>query len=135
MRPMKTANMKIPIDVQEKVNVIIKDFNNKNFAKNSGVEYYAEYRGAFLYLNRIEIGLDGPIARLKYNGEFTNWDFAIYKWSRETYDPTEYMFPGFECNDGTIEGAMKAGNKAYPPRWAPPISGFGSFFKQIFGKL
>ena len=132
---MKTANKKIPIDVQEKANVFLKDFNNKTFAKNSGVEYYAEYRGAFLYLNRIEDKKDGPIARLKYNGEFTNWDFAIYKWSREKYDPDEDFFPGFECLNGTIEGALVAGNKAYPPRWTPPISGFQSFFKQIFGKL
>lgn len=132
---MKTANKKIPHDVQEKANSIIADFNNKTFAKNSGVEYYAVFRGAFLYLNRIEGDIDGPIARLKYNGEFTDWDFAIYKWSRESYDPKEDFFPGFECNDGTIEGAMKAGNKAYPPRWAPPAtSGFQSFIKQIFGK-
>lgn len=135
MKKEQMANIKIPLDVQEKANSIIADFNLKTYAKDSGVAYYAVYRGAFLYLNRIEGDIDGPIARLKYNGEFTNWDFAIYKWSRESYDPNEDFFPGFECNDGTIEGALKAGNMAYPPRWTPPKSGFGSFFKQIFGKL
>lgn len=113
---MKTANKKIPREVREKANLIIKEFNNEIFANNSGSEYYAIFKGAFLYLNRKEGDLDGPIARLKYNGEFTKWDFAIYKWSKERYDPTEDMFPGFECLNGTIEGAMKAGNKAYPPK-------------------
>jgi len=127
---MKATNKKIPTDVQEKANDIIANFN----LKNSGVKYYAVYKGAFLYLNRIDGEVDEPIARLKYNGEFTNWDFAIYKWSREKYDPDEDFFPGFECLNGTIEGAMVAGNKAYPPRWVPLKSGFGSFFKQIFGK-
>ncbi len=41
-------------------------------------------------------------------------DFAIFKWSREDYDPEEWFFPGVEHVDGTIEGAMKAGLEAYP---------------------
>lgn len=127
---MKTANKKIPPEVQQKANGIIADFNQKT----SGVKYYAVYKGAFLYLNRIDGEFDEPIARLKYNDDFTDWDFAIYKWSKESYDPNEYMFPGIEYLNGTIEGALKAGNKAYPPRWAPPKSGFQSFIKQIFGK-
>ena len=131
---MKTEKMKISPDVQEKANSIIAEFNDKTYGKNSGVAYYAVYRGAFLYLNRIEGDIDGPITRLKYNGDFTDWDFAIYKWSRESYDPTEYIFPGYECLNGTIEGALKAGNLAYPPRWAPGASGFQNFFNQIFGK-
>jgi len=42
------------------------------------------------------------------------WEFAIFKWSSERYDPEEWMFPGSEWVDGTIEGAMKAGLQAYP---------------------
>jgi len=41
------------------------------------------------------------------------WDFAIFKWSTETYDPDEWMFPGSELVDGTVEGAMRAGLEAY----------------------
>jgi hypothetical protein len=43
-----------------------------------------------------------------------DWGFAIFKWSSERYDPDEWMFPGSELLDGTIEGAMKAGLQAYP---------------------
>jgi len=43
-----------------------------------------------------------------------NWEFAIFKWSSERYDPDEWIFPGLEYVDGTIEGAMMAGLYAYP---------------------
>jgi len=51
---------------------------------------------------------------VKYNGEIDNWDFAIYKYSREKYDPDEWFFPGSQYANGTIEGAMRAGLAAYP---------------------
>jgi len=41
-----------------------------------------------------------------------NWGFAIYRHSRNFYDPDEWMFPGYV--NGTVEGAMKAGMEAYP---------------------
>jgi len=41
------------------------------------------------------------------------WNFAIFKWSTETYDTNEWMFPGSELVDGTVEGAMRAGLEAY----------------------
>ena len=40
---------------------------------------------------------------------------AIFKYSSETYDPHEWMFPGSEHLDGTINGALKASTAAYPP--------------------
>ncbi len=43
-----------------------------------------------------------------------NWYFAIYKYSDEHYDEEEMFFTGAELVDGTIEGAMRAGLKAYP---------------------
>lgn len=43
-----------------------------------------------------------------------NWEFAIYKYSKDRYDPDEWMFPGSGHVDGTVEGAMKAGIEAYP---------------------
>jgi hypothetical protein len=120
--PMATT--KIPAEYQEKANSIIAEFNEKTFKKNSGIEYYAVFKGAYLYLNRIEGKNDSPIARLKYNLKFTDWDFAIFKWSSERYDPDEYMFPGSEHLNGTIEGALKAGNLAYPPNPEPSNAGF-----------
>jgi hypothetical protein len=47
--------------------------------------------------------------------EEKSWDFAVFKYSREQYDPHEWMFPGQELLDGTIEGALRAGMKIYPP--------------------
>jgi hypothetical protein len=44
----------------------------------------------------------------------SNWEFAIFKWSTERYDPDEWFFPGAEYVDGTVEGAMMAGLHAYP---------------------
>jgi hypothetical protein len=55
-----------------------------------------------------------PYIRLTYTGNINDWVFAIFKWSTETYDPHEWMFPGSGFLDGTIEGAMKAGLEAYP---------------------
>ena len=52
---------------------------------------------------------------MKYNLKIDDWDFAIYKYSRDKYDPEEWFFPGSEFVNGTIEGAMKAGMQAYPP--------------------
>jgi len=51
---------------------------------------------------------------LKYTGDLTKWEFAIFKYSREIYDPEEWFFPGSQYVDGTIEGAMRAGREAYP---------------------
>ena len=47
--------------------------------------------------------------------EIADWQFAIYKYSRDIYDPDETWFPGYEKFDGTIESALCAGLAAYPP--------------------
>jgi hypothetical protein len=113
------AKSKIPEDIQEKANTIIDVFNAKVYKKKSGVEFYSVFKGDFLYLNRKEGERDGPIARLKYNGKIDNWNFAIFRWSNERYDPDEIYFPGSKYLNGSIEGALKAGHEAYPPSWEP----------------
>ena len=89
------------------------DFNQK-IIKNPQCFYVPRYRGNDLHLDRHNYGSIGPIARLKYRGELTNWEFAIYKYSKNRYDPNEGFFPGVEQVDGTVEGALKAGLAAYP---------------------
>ena len=54
------------------------------------------------------------ICRLSYTGKMDGWEFAIYRHSKDRYDPDEWFFPGQEKVDGTIEGAMQAGVTAYP---------------------
>ena len=102
----------IPDDVKEEVLEIIEEFN-----KGSGRDdcyYQARFRGKHLYLYRCDYGNLGPICRLTYTGKRDGWEFAIFKWSTETYDADEWMFPGSDEVDGTVEGAMMAGLQAYP---------------------
>jgi len=87
----------IPDDVKQKTKYIIEEFNRKTF-----------------YLDRSDYGNIGPICRLTYTGNMGKWEFAIFKWSSEKYDPGEWFFPGSQYVDGSIEGAMKAGLDAYP---------------------
>lgn len=127
----------IPDEIREEVIARIDAFNEKHTkpARPSGVtqlirrlgvapaaqsgnpvgSYIPRFRGAFLYLDRI--GWNGrlsQICRLKWTGDIENWAFAIYRHSRNAYDPDEWMFPGSGHVDGTVEGAMRAGMEAYP---------------------
>ncbi len=78
-------------------------------------EYVPRFRGAYLYLDRIDYnGRSSKICRLKWLGAMDNWEFAIYRYSKNGYDPDEWAFPGSGLIDGTIIGAMEAGNEAYP---------------------
>jgi len=105
----------IPKDIKKKADQIIEDFNNRHFREKSDrVAYIAKVKGEFLFLKRHEYGKISPVARLTYTGDMEKWEFAIFKWTREQYDPDEWLFPGAGLFDGTIEGAMKAGLEAYP---------------------
>ncbi len=87
---------------------------NRGVLQDPHVCYRPRYRGAFLYLDRCDHGQVGRICRLQYTGTLDRWEFAIYKYSDEHYDLDEWLFPGAELVDGTIEGAMRAGMAAYP---------------------
>jgi hypothetical protein len=102
----------IPDDIKAQVNEIVARFNEGS--GDPDCFYAARYRGIYLYLDRSDFGQIGPICRLKYTGDMDNWEFAIYKFSSERYDPEEWFFPGDEYVDGTVEGAMMAGLYAYP---------------------
>ena len=109
------AKKVIPDNTKQEISKIINDFNKKHYHDYvEDLAYFAEYKGKFLYLNRKEFGKISPVARLTYTGDIKEWKFAIFKWSREAYDPEEWFFPGVEHVNGTVEGALKAGLKAYP---------------------
>ena len=40
-------------------------------------------------------------------------NISIYKYSSNRYDPDDWFFPGFNHVDGTVEGALKAGEEVY----------------------
>ena len=115
----------IPIEIQADVQKLVDEFNRKHFKKvdprlqailgvraNSG--YSARFKGKYLYLDRAEYGKPSPICRLPWTGAMDKWEFAIYKYSDEVYDPEEWFFTGAGKVDGTVTGAMEAGMEAYP---------------------
>lgn len=109
------AKQTISKEIREAVIKIIDAYNHKTFQDDiEDLCYFPEFKGAFLYLKRKEFGVISPVARLTYTGNMKKWQFAIFKWSSEEYDPGEWFFPGSQHVDGTIEGAMDAGMEAYP---------------------
>ena len=106
------AKKAIPDEVKQQAIQRIERFNQKELTL-SKFWYIPRWRGGSLYLDRIDDGVAGQICRLTYTGDIDKWQFAIFKYSSQRYDPEEWWFPGAECVDGTIEGAMRAGMKAY----------------------
>ena len=90
---MKTKS--IPNEVRQKAEQIIDAFNQKTFGTDDCF-YQVRFRGKYLYVDRSDFGRLGPICRLTYTGRMDHWEFAIFKWSREKYDPEEWLFPGSE---------------------------------------
>lgn len=129
----------IPKDIKKEILEIVETFNEEH--KTS---FLITFRGQFAYLAKTEkqqinmvntfrqmiaqkMGIpvkqiaeqNAPIietklGRLKFNGQMDNWDFAVFRYGREIYDAEEFMFPGAEELDGTIEGALNAGMELYP---------------------
>jgi hypothetical protein len=65
-----------------------------------------EIKSSYLYV----YSEDKPLCRLGYTGDLGEWDFAIFKWSTETYSSSEFGF----LASGTIEECVDAGLEAYP---------------------
>ena len=131
---------RIPKTVQNEVLEIVKDFNKKHkttfrmtfrgayayLAKTEKLNndfqitiYQMMAKKLGISINDMNIPrgervVETKLGRLKYNGEMNNWDFAVFKYSREKYDPDEFLFPGAGNLDGTIEGALWAGIEVYP---------------------
>ena len=104
---------RIPDEVRTQVEEAVARFNQ--YLARRATSYVARFQGSFVYLDRGPPGREQPTCRLKYTGPGGKWQFAIYKYSSDSYDPHEWMFPGSEYLDGTIEGALKAATDAYPP--------------------
>ena len=107
------AKKRIPDEVRAEVDAIVERFNKRELRGRNSF-YVTRYRGDYLYLDRNDWGHICHVCRLKYNGAMDNWDFAIFKYSDEHYDPDEWMFSGNRHVDGTVVGAMRAGLEAYP---------------------
>ena len=115
----------IPLEIQAEVLKLVEEFNRKILKEVNPIlrmpmgddvfrGYGARFKGKFLYLDRLEHRKPSPICRLAWIGSMDKWDFAIYKYSDEHYDPEEWFFTGAEKVDGTITGEMEAEKAAYP---------------------
>ena len=102
----------IPPDIKKKSQKIVERFNKDQLGE-WGIVYSVRFRGRYMYLDRDDGVGPNPICRLTYTGAMDEWEFAIYKYSTESYDPDEWWFPGAEEVDGTVEGALCAGMIAY----------------------
>lgn len=103
----------IPDEVRADVEARVARFN-REVVKNWHRQFSVRFRGKNAYFDREDYGHVGPRARLTYTGDMAAWEFAIFRYSREFYDPDEWMFPGAEHIDGTVEGALRAAMEAYP---------------------
>lgn len=116
VKNMSTKEYAVPLNIQEALEERVKKFNKKKLA-DAPCKYCIDARGKFIYLrylypnNTLE-----NVARLTYSGNLEEMEFAIFKHSTQKYDAKDWLFPGDEFVDGTIEGAMKAGLVAYPPQ-------------------
>ena len=103
----------IPDDVKQQAEAAIAAFNQK-VIRDPDRYYVVRYRGQYLYLDRLAYGAQERTARLAYDATTGAWEFAIFKYSDERYDPEEWLVPGSDFLDGTLEGALQAGLEAYP---------------------
>lgn len=104
---------KIPKDIKAQVEEIVNRFNQK-VIQDPNYFFVLRFRGSFVYLDRKEGRIVSKCGRLEYGENMKNWAFAIFKYSSESYDPDEWMFPGSEHLNGTVEGGLKACLEAYP---------------------
>ena len=103
-----------PTDVKKELEKILSHFNQK-ILKDTLFPYTVKYRGNYAYFGRPNFvgGQVNPIFRLQYTVKMNDWKESIYKYSSNRYDPDDWFFPGFNYVDGTVEGALKAGEEAY----------------------
>jgi len=107
------SGKRIPDEIRTQVDAIVAHFN-RTVVRNRSTFFSTRYRGNHVYLDRDDYGHVGPRARLTYTGDMNGWEFAIFKYSDERYDPEEWFFPGAGHLDGSVEGALKACMEAYP---------------------
>lgn len=103
----------IPAEIKRQVDAIVERFNAERI-QDTHRFFTTRYRGLYVYLDRRDGNMTSQRGRIKYTGAMDGWEFAIFKYSSETYDPDEWMFPGSQYLNGTVEGALKACIEAYP---------------------
>ena len=101
------AKQSIPAEVKRQGDEIVERFNGE-IIQDGHRFFETRYRGWYVYLDRRDGHIVSQRGRITYTGAMDGWEFAIFKYSSETYDPDEWMFPGSQHLNGTVEGALKA---------------------------
>lgn len=95
----------IPVEVNRQVDEIVERFNDVII--QNGHRFLRRTIGD---LDRRDGHILSPRGRIKYAGSMDEWEFAVFKYSSETYDPDEWMFP---VHNISMAG-LKACVQAYP---------------------
>jgi len=98
---------------EKKFSQSLRNSTNRNLMVQTFVTLQ-DFKENFFILTGLHMVKKEPVSRMEYFRDINEWEFAIFKWSSEIYDPEECFSPGSELVDGTVEGAMKAGMRAYP---------------------
>ena len=125
-------NPAIPLEIKEKVQQIVEQFNKKNkthfkiefrgkhgYLSKSAAPFFSNKKGeneVFMSFAKALLGKPEvtKLGRITWKGDIEKWEFAVFRYSKEFYDPDEWMFPGAAHLNGTIEGTLKAGIEIYP---------------------
>ncbi len=108
----KMAKQSIPVEVKQQANEIVDRFNHE-IIRDAHRFFVPRYKRLYVYLDRRDGNTVSQRGRIKYTGAMDEWEFAIFKYSSETYDPDEWMFPGSQYLNGAVEGALRACAAAY----------------------
>ncbi len=108
-----TKDYTVPIEIQGELAKRAKTLGEKLKLR---YKYFPDARGKFIYLARMKSGdkFYERLGRLTYKGDTEKMKFAIFRFASGKYDAKEWLFPGSQHLDGTIEGALKAVIEAYP---------------------
>lgn len=76
----------------------------EQLATFEGQPLEATFHGRFCYVSHA----GQPLCRLGYRGEKDDWDFAIYRYSRDSYDPSVLFMPTHDSVRECLSVAMHA---------------------------
>jgi len=101
MKPKKNKSLTIPAELVDAIESEI-----DSIALESDRELAFDAKRTYVY-----VYAEGkPLCRLKYTGDFAVWEFAIFKWSTESFSSSEFGF----LPRGTIHDCVFEALNAYP---------------------
>ena len=96
-RKKRTKQPKVPIEALDRLCDELEALKNPYLdVTQTGRYFYVTHAGS-------------PLCRLGYRGELERWDFAIYKYSRQSYVTGEFLFP----LSGTVGECVRKALHAY----------------------